>query len=97
MRIGLHAGRPERTSSGYVGLEAIESRRLRKAYDFKTDGDRYLWAYGKLQELRAADRDAGWADAGRILAHQPVSRSHRREILAARRKPLPARTLGKRP
>jgi len=78
-------------SSWLPALEAIESSGLRKAYDFKTDGDRYLWTYRKLEELRAADQGAKWADAALILARQPVQRSHRRETVAARRKPLPAR------
>jgi len=79
------------TSSWRPALQAIESSGLSKAYDFKTDGDRYLWTYRKLEELRAADQGARWDDAALILARQPVQRSHRRETLAARRKPLPAR------
>ena len=83
------------TSSWLPALEAIESSGLRKAYDFKTDGDRYLWTYRKLEELRAADQGARWDEAALILARQPVQRSHRRETLAARRKPLPARGAAK--
>jgi len=79
------------TSSWLPGLEAIESSGLRKAYDFKTDGDRYLWTFRKLEELRAVDPGASWDDAALILGRQPVQRAHRRETLAARRKPLPAR------
>jgi hypothetical protein len=70
-------------------LEAIESSGLKRAYDFKTDGDRYLWTYQKLQELRATDRVAAFIDAAGALAKLPVQRSHRKETLAARRKPLP--------
>jgi hypothetical protein len=77
------------TSSWLPALEAIESTGLRQAYDFKTDGDRYLWTYRKLGELRAADPNATWEDAAAGLARQPVERNHRRETLAARRKPLP--------
>lgn len=78
------------TSSWLPALDAIESSGLRRAYDFKTDGDRYLWTYRKLQELQAADPDATWEDAAGALARLPVQRSHRRETLATRRKPLPA-------
>jgi hypothetical protein len=77
------------TSSWQPALAAIESSGLRRAYDFKTDGDRYLWTYRKLEELRASDQGARWEDAALILAQQPVQRSHRRETVAARRKPLP--------
>ena len=77
-------------ASWLPGLEAIEASGLRKAYDFKTDGDRYLWTYRKLQELRAADSSATWTDAATALARLPVQRSHRRETIAARRQPLPA-------
>lgn len=80
------------TSSWRPALEAIESSGLRRTYDFKTDGDRYLWTFRKLQELRAADPSAAWLDAAAVLARQPVQRGHRRETLAARRKPLPMRT-----
>jgi hypothetical protein len=82
-------------SSWLPALEAIESSGLRKAYDFKTDGDRYLWTYRKLEELRACDPRARWDDAALILARQPVQRSRRRDTLAARRKPLPARGAAK--
>lgn len=70
-------------------LAAIESSGLRRAYDFKTDGDRYLWTRRKLQELQSSDADATWMDAASALAAIPVARSHRRETLAARRSPLP--------
>jgi len=85
---------PEATRDWYAsswlpGLETIESSGLRRAYDFKTDGDRYLWIYRKLQELRATNRRATWDDAAGVLARLPVQRSHRKETLAARRKPLP--------
>lgn len=79
------------TSSWLPALEAIESSGLRRAFDFKTDGDRFLWTFRKLQELRTADPDATWEDAAAVLARQPVERSHRRETLAIRRKPLPSR------
>ncbi|MDQ3871159.1 MAG: hypothetical protein M3301_06055 [Chloroflexota bacterium] len=77
------------TSSWLPALAAIESTGLRRAYDFKTDGDRYLWSYHKLQEMRATNPRATWEDAAAVLARQPVQRSHRRDTLAARRKPLP--------
>jgi hypothetical protein len=88
---------PDATSDWYASswlpaLEAIETSGLRRAYDFKTDGDRYLWTYRKLQELRTSDPTATWADAASALARQPASRAHRRETLAVRRKPLPAQT-----
>ena len=76
-------------TSWLPALEAIESSGLRRAYDFKTDGDRYLWTYRKLQELRAAEPGTSWESAAAVLARQPVERSHRRETLAARRRPLP--------
>lgn len=79
------------TSSWLPALEAIESTGLRRAYDFKTDGDRYLWTHQKLQELRATNPRATWEDAAGVNAREPVQRSHRRETLAARRKPLPTR------
>jgi len=85
------ATRDRYTSSWLPGLEAIESSGLRRAYDFKTDGDRYLWILRKLQELRAADANATWEDAASALARQRVERSHRRETVAMRRKPLPTR------
>jgi len=59
-------------------LEAIESSGLKRAYDFKTDGDRYLWTYQKLQELRATDRVAATADA------DPDRNAERRPFLTAR-------------
>ena len=76
-------------SSWLPAIEAIESSGLRQAYDFKTDGDRYLWTFRKLQELLAADPSASWEDAATVLAGLPVQRSHREETLAMRRKPLP--------
>jgi hypothetical protein len=83
------ATRDWHTSSWLPALAAIETTGLRRAYDFKTDGDRYLWTHRKLQELRATNRGATWEDAAVILAGQPVQRSHRRETLATRRRPLP--------
>ncbi len=77
------------TSSWLPALAAIESTGLRSAYGYKTDGDRYLWTYQKLQELQAMNPRATWADAAGVLAGQPVRRRHREETLAARRKPLP--------
>jgi len=76
-------------TSWLPALAAIDSTGLRRAYDFKTDGDRYLWTYQKLRELRATDRRATWDDAAGALARLPVQRSHRKETLAVRRKPLP--------
>jgi hypothetical protein len=77
------------TDNWLPALEAIESTGLKKAYDFKTDGDRYLWTHRKLKELQATDRGATRQDAAAILAAIPVQRDHRKETLAARRKPLP--------
>jgi hypothetical protein len=76
-------------TSWLPALAAIDSTGLRRAYDFKTDGDRYLWTHQKLRELRATDRRATWDDAAGALARLPVQRSHRKETLAVRRKPLP--------
>lgn len=78
-------------SSWLPALDVIESSGLRRAYDFKTDGDLYLWTSRKLQELRTSDSAGGWEDAAAALARQPVQRGHRKETLAVRRKPLPAR------
>jgi hypothetical protein len=78
-------------TSWLPALAAIDSSGLRTAYDFKTDGDRYLWTYRKLQELRASDPAASWETAATSLARLPVARHHRRETLAMRREPLPAR------
>jgi len=85
---------PEATRDWYSeswlsALEAIETTGLRRAYDFKTPGDLYLWTSQKLRELRTTDPRATWTDAAALLARQPVDRTHRRETLAARRKPLP--------
>ena len=77
------------TSCWLPALAAIGSTGLARAYDFKTDGDRYLWTHRKLQELRAMNGQASWEDAARALAKVPVARSHRQETLASRRKPLP--------
>ncbi len=77
------------TTSWVPALEAIDRTGLKVAYDFKTDGDRYLWTYRKLSELRSIDRGATWDDAATALARLPVQGSHRKETLAARRKPLP--------
>ena len=80
------------TSTWEPALAAIESTGLRRAYDFKTDGDRYLWTHRKLEEMRASNSDASWEDAAGVLARLPVQRSHRRETLASQRKPLSPRT-----
>jgi hypothetical protein len=73
-------------------LAAIESTGLRRIYDFKTDGDRYLWTHQKLEEMRAIACDATWEDAAAANARIPVARTHRRDTLAIRRKPLPVST-----
>lgn len=91
---GVLVGLPEATRDWYASswlpaLEVIESTGLKRAYDFKTDGDRYLWTYQKLRECQAMDRRASWEDAAGALARIPVARSHRKETLALRRRPLP--------
>lgn len=93
-RLGEFVSLPDATRDWYAvswlpALAAIEAAGLRAAYDFKTDGDRYLWTYRTLQELRSSNRDATWADAATSLARIPVQRRHRSETLAARRTPLP--------
>ncbi len=85
----LEATRDWYATSWLPALDAIDESGLRGAYDFKTDGDRYLWAYRKLQELRATDARASWLDAASLLSRLPVQRQHRRDTLAARRTPLP--------
>jgi hypothetical protein len=69
-------------------LEAVRTSGLDKRFDFKTDGDLYLWLGRKLQELRTTKRDATWADAAAALSREPVTRGHRNETLRQRRKPL---------
>ena len=86
---------PEATRDWYAeswlpALEAIKTAGLRRAYDFKTDGDLYLWTSQKLRELRTTNPRASWTDAAALLARVPVDRTHRRETVAARRKPLPS-------
>ncbi|MGQ0608639.1 MAG: hypothetical protein ACT4OQ_09280 [Chloroflexota bacterium] len=85
---------PEATGDWYPtswlpAIEAIEASGLRCAYDFKTHGDLYLWTSQKLRELRTTNPGATWTDAAALLARVPVDRTHRRETVAARRKPLP--------
>jgi hypothetical protein len=70
-------------------LDAIRVTGLRRAYDFKTDGDLYLWTSQKLRDLRTTTPHASWTDAAALLARVPVDRTHRRNTMAARRKPLP--------
>ena len=86
---------PEATRDWYEtnwlpALEAIEATGLKRAYDFKTHGDLYLWTSQKLRELRTTNPAATWTEAAALLARVPVDRTHRRETVAARRKPLPA-------
>jgi hypothetical protein len=50
---------PDATRDWYAeswlpAIEAIETSGMNRTYDFKTDGDRYLWTYQKLRELRPA-------------------------------------------
>ena len=85
---------PEATRDWYAAswlpaVEAIEATGLKRAYDFKTHGDLYLWTSQKLRELGTTNRQATWTDAAALLARIPVDRSHRRDTVAARRKPLP--------
>jgi hypothetical protein len=72
-------------------VEAIEATGLKRAYDFKAHGDLYLWTSQKLRELRTTSPDASWTDAAALLARVPVDRTHRRDTVAARRKPLPTK------
>lgn len=86
---------PEAARDWYVAswlpaLEAIEATGLKRAYDFKTHGDLYLWTSQKLRELRTTDPSATWTEAAALLARVPVDRTHRRQTVAARRKPLQA-------
>jgi hypothetical protein len=76
-------------TSWLPAIAAIEATGLKRAYDFKTHGDLYLWTSQKLRELRTTNPGATWTDAGAILARHPVDRTHRRQTLASRRKPLP--------
>lgn len=70
-------------------LEAIVATGLMRRFDFKTEGDLYLWANRKLGELRTMNPGATWNDAAMALSREPVTRAHRRDTLAQRRKPLP--------
>jgi hypothetical protein len=93
-RLGQFVSLPDATRDWYAAswlpaLAAIDATGLRAAYEFKTDGDRYLWTYRTLQELRSSNREASWTDAAASLAQTPVQRRHRNETLAARRTPLP--------
>ena len=83
------AARDWYTASWLPALDAIEATGLQRAYDFKTHGDLYLWTAQKLRELRTTNPDATWTEAATLLARVPVDRTHRRETVAARRKPLP--------
>jgi hypothetical protein len=83
------AARDWYAASWLPALEAIEASGLKRAYDFKTHGDLYLWTSQKLRELRTTNPGATWTEAAALLARVPVDRTHRRETVAARRKPLP--------
>src|SRR5687768_9788266 len=59
-------------ASWLPAVEAIEASGLKRAYDFKTHGDLYLWTSQKLRELRTTNPAATWADAAALLARVPV-------------------------
>lgn len=73
------AARDWDAASWLPALEAIEANGLKRAYDFKTHGDLYLWTSQKLRELRTTDPIATWTEAAALLARVPVDRTHRRE------------------
>ena len=87
---------PEATADWYAtswqpALEAINASGLARRFDFKTEGDLYLWTHAKLRELRAVNPKASWADAAAARVREPVTRAHRRDMLAQRRTPLPTK------
>ena len=86
---------PEATADWYAtswrpAFEAINASGLARRFDFKTEGDLYLWTHAKLRELRAINPKASWADAAAARTREPVTRAHRRDTLAQRRTPLPS-------
>jgi len=85
---------PEATADWFANswrpaLEAIAASGLAQRFDFKTEGDLYLWTNAKLREMRTVNPKATWSDAAAALSREPVTRAHRRETLRQRRKPLP--------
>jgi hypothetical protein len=87
---------PEATADWFAtswrpALEAINASGLARRFDFKTEGDLYLWTHAKLRELRTVNPEASWADAAAARVREPVTRAHRRDTLAQRRKPLPTK------
>jgi hypothetical protein len=85
---------PEATADWYdtcwvAAQKAIDATDLRKRYSFKTPGDLYLWVHYKLREMRTIDRSAGWIDAARCRASEPVSRQHLELARRERRAILP--------
>ena len=88
---------PEATADWFAtswrpALDAIAASGLAGRFDFKTEGDLYLWTHRRLRELRAVNPGATWADATAALMREPVTRAHRRETLDQRRNPLPSRS-----
>jgi hypothetical protein len=78
---------PEATADWFAtswrpALEAIAASGLSNRFDFKQEGDLYLWVNAKLRELRTVNPQATWADASAACMREPVTRSHRRDTLS---------------
>jgi hypothetical protein len=86
---------PEATADWYAtsflpAVEVIHSQGLARRFDYKTDGDLYLWVNRKLNELRTRSSEATWTDAVEAAGRDDVPRNHREATLRERRTPLPA-------
>ncbi len=86
---------PDATADWYdtswrPAIEAINASGLARRFDFKTEGDLYLWAHRRLREMRAVNPGATWTDVTAALMREPVTRAHRKETLRERRTPLPS-------
>jgi hypothetical protein len=86
---------PEATADWYAtsfvpAVETIHSTGFARRFDYKTDGDLYLWVNRKLNELRTRNSDATWADAVEAASHEAIPRNHRESTLRQRRTPLPS-------
>jgi hypothetical protein len=81
---------PEATADWYAtsyrpALEAIHTDGLAARFDYKTDGDLYLWVNRKRRELQTTEPGATWKDAVAAALRDQVPRNHRRDTLRQRR------------
>jgi hypothetical protein len=91
---GTLVSMPEATADWYAtsflpAVEMIHSLGFARRFDYKTDGDLYLWVNRKLNELRTGTPEATWADAIEAAGREAVPRNHRESTLRQRRTPLP--------